>query len=564
MSSKKLFRNMITADKLFQNLPEYKQPITEFQPIESSKLRESFFKRPFDLFLSGLGLIFSAPLWVFIWLAIVIEDGFPVLIRQERIGKNGKLFISYKFRSMKKHSLEEKMNPQATEHDLRITKVGRFLRKCAVDELPQLLNIFKGDMSFVGPRALLPVEVEVHAYTNGGTPNITEIPGYAKRITVKPGLTGIAQIWAPRDILRRHKFKYDLLYIRKRNFALDLKLILISLLVTFRGTWEKRKAKLNMLTKSPQVNRPSVLRSRAAYWIPVVIFVAALFPLLMVLNNFVRQWTTFTSIVGIIRFFAPETDIFAIGAILGMARDGVHVLVYAVFSFLLFRGFRGNERRLNMNHFIIPGSIAVCFGMLDEFVIQQILPNRGACFQDFMINVLSVILILLILYRKKRQNTLLRYPRRQAKYINKFAYHWLPVVVYLFGFFLLANVLLTNKNTLHIIDWGMAWFAPEANHATVCMIVGKSRDYSHIIIYAFFTYLIFRGMCRASKVWRTKLAVYTGVVVLAFSVIDEFVQGFLSQRSASFNDWFIDVLGIIVGITVIYIRRHTFSSLSPL
>jgi lipopolysaccharide/colanic/teichoic acid biosynthesis glycosyltransferase len=109
-------------------------------------------------------------------------------------------------------------------------------------------------MSFVGPRALLPVEIEVRQsnamqeqkYANGGELLVDAIPGYDQRITVRPGLTGIAQVWAPRDILRRHKFKYDLLYIRKRSFWLDLRLLSISFLITFNAAWERRGSKLKL------------------------------------------------------------------------------------------------------------------------------------------------------------------------------------------------------------------------------------------------------------------------------------------------------------------------------
>ena len=211
-------------------------------------MKEPFSKRFFDIFVSSIGLILSSWLWVLIWIAIIIEDGFPVFFRHKRIGKHGKLFNSLKFRSMTKHTLKEKVNYQAIENDPRITRIGRFLRKTAIDELPQLLNIFFGEMSFVGPRALLPSEIE--ACSNGKCIHIYDIPGYEKRIEVKPGLTGIAQVYAPRDITRRHKFKYDLLYIKKMNTFLDIKLILLSFLVTFKGRWEKRGLKLKMLEKT--------------------------------------------------------------------------------------------------------------------------------------------------------------------------------------------------------------------------------------------------------------------------------------------------------------------------
>ncbi len=111
-----------------------------------------------------------------------------------------------------------------------------------MDELPQLWNIFKGDMSFVGPRALVPEEIEVNG--QGKAVPLEKIPGYEARHRVKPGLTGVAQVYAARDIPRRHKFRYDLLYIRRQSFWLDLKLILLSFRITFRGKWEHRGRKL--------------------------------------------------------------------------------------------------------------------------------------------------------------------------------------------------------------------------------------------------------------------------------------------------------------------------------
>ncbi len=200
-------------------------------------------KRIFDIVLSGMGLVLSSWLWVLIWLGIWFEDGSPCCIKQLRIGKNGQIFKAIKFRSMRKNALNERIHTQASDNDPRITFMGRFLRKTAMDELPQLLSIFIGDMSFVGPRALLPAEIE----QNDHYLHIFEIPGYNERVKVKPGLTGIAQIYAPRDLPRRHKFKYDLLYIRKMNFFVDLQLLAISFLITFRGTWGRKRNKLRFL-----------------------------------------------------------------------------------------------------------------------------------------------------------------------------------------------------------------------------------------------------------------------------------------------------------------------------
>src|SRR5574337_345736 len=193
-------------------------------------------KRSLDISLSGLGLLLSAPLWVFITILIKLEDGGPVFYGRERVGKGGLLFRSWKFRSMIPDS-DERFGPlQARDGDARVTRVGRILRATAMDELPQLWNIFIGDMSFVGPRALLPEEIEVRA--NGKLIPLEKIPGYEARHRVRPGLTGVAQIYAPRDISRRHKFKFDLLYIGKQTFWLDIRLILLSFWISLRGKWE--------------------------------------------------------------------------------------------------------------------------------------------------------------------------------------------------------------------------------------------------------------------------------------------------------------------------------------
>ncbi len=112
-----------------------------------------------------------------------------------------------------------------------------------MDELPQLWNIFIGDMSFVGPRAL-PMN-EIQASDNEKDLPDEAVPGFKERLAVRPGLTGIAQIYADRDISRARKFRYDLLYIRRRSFWLDLRLILLSFYISFLGRWEVRGGKLN-------------------------------------------------------------------------------------------------------------------------------------------------------------------------------------------------------------------------------------------------------------------------------------------------------------------------------
>jgi lipopolysaccharide/colanic/teichoic acid biosynthesis glycosyltransferase len=199
-------------------------------------------KRPFDILLSGLGLVGSAPVWALIALGIKLEDGGPVFYGQERVGKGGTWFKSWKFRSMIPDADKTYGLLQAGENDHRITRVGKIVRATAMDELPQLWNIFTGDMSFVGPRALVPEEVEVNG--NGELIAMEKIPGYAERHQVRPGLTGLAQVYAPRDMPRRQKFKLDQLYIKNHTFLMDLRLIALSFWITFRGRWEHRGRKI--------------------------------------------------------------------------------------------------------------------------------------------------------------------------------------------------------------------------------------------------------------------------------------------------------------------------------
>lgn len=199
-------------------------------------------KRVFDVVLAAVGLGLSCPLGVLIALLVKLEDGGPVFYTQARVGRGGVTFRGWKFRSMRPDS-DARFGPlQAAEADARVTRIGRLLRATAMDELPQLWNILRGDMSFVGPRALMPEEIEVGAA--GARVPLAAIAGYAARHRVRPGLTGIAQIYADRDIPRRHKFRYDLLYIRRRSLALDLRLIALSFWITLRGAWERRGTKV--------------------------------------------------------------------------------------------------------------------------------------------------------------------------------------------------------------------------------------------------------------------------------------------------------------------------------
>jgi lipopolysaccharide/colanic/teichoic acid biosynthesis glycosyltransferase len=197
-------------------------------------------KRLFDGTLAAIGLMISLPLWCVCAAAIKIEDGGPIFYTQDRVGRDGHVFRALKFRSMRRDAERSTGPLQARDGDARVTRVGRVMRATAMDELPQLWNILTGDMSFVGPRALRPGEIEIE----GGAPVPLEaVPGYADRIVVRPGLTGVAQVYAARDISRRRKFRYDRLYIQRQSFALDMRLILLSFWISFRGTWESRGRK---------------------------------------------------------------------------------------------------------------------------------------------------------------------------------------------------------------------------------------------------------------------------------------------------------------------------------
>ena len=199
-------------------------------------------KRLFDIAVSAAGLIVFAPVATVIAAAIKLEDGGPVFFTQERVGRGCRVFNAFKFRSMIVDAERHTGAIQARVDDPRVTRVGRVLRATAFDELPQLWNIFRGDMSVVGPRPLRPGEADTTA--GGALLPLSAIPGYERRHLVRPGLTGVAQVHAPRDLPRHGKFRYDLLYLKRAGLWLDLVLIVQSFWITARGRWEHRGRKL--------------------------------------------------------------------------------------------------------------------------------------------------------------------------------------------------------------------------------------------------------------------------------------------------------------------------------
>ena len=197
-------------------------------------------KRPFDLFLAIVGLIIASPLWLVFSVAIKLEDRGPILFVQDRWGKDKTKFQAYKFRSMVPDAVQRFGHVQAMENDPRVTKIGRLLRATSLDEMPQLLNIAKGDMSWVGPRAL-PID-EIQVQEEGDLPD-ESIPGFEARSKLRPGLTGITQIFSPRDIPRLQKYQSDAIYANSRSLRLDIRLIFLSLWITLRAKWEARGSK---------------------------------------------------------------------------------------------------------------------------------------------------------------------------------------------------------------------------------------------------------------------------------------------------------------------------------
>lgn len=189
-------------------------------------------KRFFDICVSLFILVPFMPLWAIVAIIIRITDKGPAVFAQERVGKNGRPFIMYKFRSMFVNA--EESGPQwATKNDPRITPFGKFIRKTRIDEIPQFFNVLKGEMSIVGPRPERQYFIDKLS---------KEIPWYVKRLKMKPGITGWAQVKHKYDeTIEDVKFKvmYDLYYFENMSIILDLKIIIQTILVVFTGKGAK-------------------------------------------------------------------------------------------------------------------------------------------------------------------------------------------------------------------------------------------------------------------------------------------------------------------------------------
>ena len=179
-------------------------------------------KRLFDLMSSLIAVVLLSPLLVIISVIIKLSDGGKVLFKQKRGGRNQEHFYIYKFRTMIPNAEKIGLKYKTEENDPRITKVGSFLRKYSLDELPQLINIIKGDMSIVGPRPALPVH----------TDNYNDYQ--LQRLEVKPGITGLAQINGRNGLTWDEKIEWDLKYVRQASFWLDIKIIFKTVAVILR------------------------------------------------------------------------------------------------------------------------------------------------------------------------------------------------------------------------------------------------------------------------------------------------------------------------------------------
>ena len=194
-----------------------------------------------------LAHILLLPLWLLLWTIIPIiirlGDRGPVFYKQDRVGKGGHIFTVFKFRTMVPDA-DGKSAAWTMDQDPRVTRVGKLLRRTALDELPEVLNIWKGDMSLVGPR---PLDVQEQKSLE------KLIDGFEDRLQVRPGLTGLAQIYDPKDDAH-DKFHYDLEYLQRMSPWLDVKLLILSVRNTLSVKWDRRSGKTsfaNVISDTP-------------------------------------------------------------------------------------------------------------------------------------------------------------------------------------------------------------------------------------------------------------------------------------------------------------------------
>jgi exopolysaccharide biosynthesis polyprenyl glycosylphosphotransferase len=208
------FTDLLIATSDAQQLDD--MMVYSIQPAHVSK-GNHMLKRLFDIVISTLLLLLSSPVMLLLYVLIPLTSRGPALFLQERIGLNGKPYFVYKFRSMENNAEKDTGPTLAVDNDPRVTKIGKWIRDMRIDELPQLFNVLQGDMSMVGPRPERDYFIE--QFKN-------KIPQYGQRLTVKPGITGLAQVLANYSTSVEDKVHYDLVYIRQYSFDLDVKILL--------------------------------------------------------------------------------------------------------------------------------------------------------------------------------------------------------------------------------------------------------------------------------------------------------------------------------------------------
>ncbi|MEG0856248.1 MAG: sugar transferase [Terrisporobacter sp.] len=215
------------VEKLDDNISSYAYDIKnniDYSILEDSLLYR-IYQRLLDIFVSLIGGIVSIPLIIVFGLIIKKEDKGPIFYKQDRLGKDGKIIYIYKLRSMRMNA-ETNGAVWAKKNDPRITKVGKFIRKTRIDEIPQFYNILKGEMSIIGPRPERPaLTMEFNE----------DIPGFVNRLVIKPGLTGYAQVHGGYEISPEDKVKLDLYYIKNKSFILDMKILFKTISVVLTG-----------------------------------------------------------------------------------------------------------------------------------------------------------------------------------------------------------------------------------------------------------------------------------------------------------------------------------------
>lgn len=239
MSSLRMLREVLADARRY--LEQYREDLNLFQRFGTNHSDERQVLNPFqhlwqfclkrivDIVAVIVCSLFFAPAMLMVAVAVKATSQGPILYSQERVGKDGVIFTIYKFRTMRTDAEKESGPMWATENDPRLTPIGKFLRKSHLDELPQLINVLRGEMSLVGPRPERPYFVKKLS---------ADIPYYAKRLCVKPGITGLAQVRHKYDETIadvKKKVRYDIMYMRKMCLMLDIKVLFWTIGVIFTG-----------------------------------------------------------------------------------------------------------------------------------------------------------------------------------------------------------------------------------------------------------------------------------------------------------------------------------------